>query len=131
MMFDKKSLGARLRVARNGLSQKQAAAQIGQSQQAWGRWESGSVSPGAEILHQICSSFGVSADWLLGLPLSTTPTTSIYDSPGAIVASSGAKVNGHGTVINSPGAAIDNRGTSFADCENCKYKRLADAFKAL
>lgn len=68
MMFSKKGLGDRLKAARNGMSQKEAASIIGQSQQAWGRWESGAVSPGAEILHQICSSFSVSADWLLGLP---------------------------------------------------------------
>lgn len=41
---------------------------VGCKQQNWARYESGSVLPGAETIHHICVAFGVSADWLLGLP---------------------------------------------------------------
>lgn len=68
MMFSKDYFSLRMREVRKGLTQAQAAQKVGLSQQGWARYESGKVLPGAEAIHQICSSFGVSADWLLGLP---------------------------------------------------------------
>lgn len=61
------NFAARLREVRGNLTQKQAADKVGCKQQNWARYESGQVLPGAETIHQICVSFGVSADWLLGL----------------------------------------------------------------
>ena len=61
------NFSARLREVRGNLTQKQAADKVGCKQQNWARYESGQVLPGAETIHQICVSFGVSADWLLGL----------------------------------------------------------------
>ena len=62
-----KNFTSRLREARGIFTQKQAADMVGCKQQNWARYESGQVLPGAETLHKICTSFGVSADWLLGL----------------------------------------------------------------
>ena len=58
----------RLKQLRGDLSQQQAARKVGIKQQNWARYEGGKVLPGAETIHQICVSFGVSSDWLLGLP---------------------------------------------------------------
>ena len=58
----------RLKNLRGDLSQQQAASKVGIKQQNWARYEKGTVLPGAETIHQICVAFGVSADWLLGLP---------------------------------------------------------------
>jgi len=119
----------RLKQTRGKASQKVFAASLGLNQQTYQRYESGVREPDLEQLHRIGVVSGVSIDWLLGLPTSAAPSTSIYESPGAIVASPGANVNGHGSVINSPGAVVQKCG--IADCENCKYKRLADAFQAV
>lgn len=61
----------RLKELRGGKSQAEIARLLGVKQQNWARWENGVVFPGAETLHHICSTFHVSADWLLGL--STAP----------------------------------------------------------
>lgn len=67
MMFDKNTVAARLKELRGPISQAEMARQVGIAQQGWARYESGKVVPGAEALHQICESSGVSADWILGL----------------------------------------------------------------
>ena len=92
MMFSKNIFSSRLKEARNGLTQTQAAEKVGLSQQGWARYELGKVMPGAEAIHQICSSFGVSADWLLGLSelkstavdFSAQPTVNAPNNGGAI-----------------------------------------------
>ena len=72
-MFAKEILSSRLKEARTGLTQAQAAEKAGLSQQGWARYELGKVMPGAEAIHQICSSLQVSADWLLGLTHEKNP----------------------------------------------------------
>ena len=62
-----KTIGEKLKELRGSMSQNEAAKRIGIAQQGWARYETGRVAPGADVLHQICSKFGVSADWLLGL----------------------------------------------------------------
>jgi len=124
-------LGDKLKELRGSQSQREMADPLGIKYQQWAKYERGEVSPGADMLKQICLVHACSADWLLGLPRSTAPSTSIYDSPGAIVASPGAKVNGHGAVVNSPGAVVHPLGAVPADCANCKFKRLAEALKAV
>lgn len=64
-----KKIAARLKELRlrNKLSQVAAASKVGICQQGWMRYESNGAMPGAEIIVQICSRFGVSADWLLCL----------------------------------------------------------------
>lgn len=40
---------------------------VGVKQQNWARWESGTVTPSAEMIMTICQKHNCSADWLLGL----------------------------------------------------------------
>lgn len=66
-MFSKEMISARLRELRGNVSQAEIAQSVGISQQGWARYEKGKALPGAEIIHQICETLDVSADWLLGL----------------------------------------------------------------
>lgn len=51
-----------------GLSQAEMAARMGIHQTAWGRFETGKVKdPQASTITQVCRTFNISADWLLGL----------------------------------------------------------------
>lgn len=51
-----------------GLTQTQMAEKLGMKQQAWARFEAGGVpDPRCSTIVLICKTFGVSADWLLGL----------------------------------------------------------------
>jgi len=69
-------------------------------QQLYSRYEKGTSLPGAEILHNICKTTGVSADWLLGLD-----------------------------ALRSGGVAIGdnnfNSGRIGADCSNCPVLKAA------
>ena len=51
---------------RDGITQLQAARQLGVSLGAVGNWESGKRTPDAEMLVQIADTFGVTVDYLLG-----------------------------------------------------------------
>ena len=62
-----KKVSERMLELREGMTQADAGKRIGKTQQVWARYESGAVKPNAEMILQICSSFHVSADWLLGL----------------------------------------------------------------
>lgn len=62
-----KDFTARLKEARGSMTQAEIARILGIKQQNWARWEAGVVYPGAEKIHHICSTLGISADWLLGL----------------------------------------------------------------
>ena len=121
MMFSCDLFSSRLKQVREGLTQSQAAKKVGLSQQGWARYESGKVLPGAEAIHQICSSFGISADWLLGLPERSGGITqqATANGPGGQ-----AVAIAHGNVVLSPGRGEPK------DCANCKYKRLAEVIKA-
>ena len=51
-----------------GLTQEQMAQKLGITQSAWARMESGGVQDiRVSTLVHICTTFDVSADWLLGL----------------------------------------------------------------
>ena len=102
MMFSKDLFSSRLKEVRKGFTQAQAAQKVGLSQQGWARYESGKVLPGAEAIHQICSSYNISADWLLGLDTSKAGPDGASPPPAA----------------------------QSVDCANCRYKRLADVIKA-
>lgn len=52
---------------RSRLTQRDAAAIVGCSEQAIGSYERGLHMPDARKLHGMCVAYGVSADWLLGL----------------------------------------------------------------
>ena len=69
-----KKISSRFRMLRGHDSQSEAAAVVGITQQGWARYEKGHALPGAEMIHQICCNFHVSADWLLGFTDSRTGT---------------------------------------------------------
>lgn len=59
-------------------------------QQNWARWESGVVTPSAEMIATICRVHACSADWLLGLRERgeaagqlTTPNSQLATTPTA------------------------------------------------
>lgn len=61
------TIGVRLKELRGPSSQKEMADVVGVKQQNWARWESGIVTPSAEMIMTICQKHNCSADWLLGL----------------------------------------------------------------
>ena len=60
-------LSERLKELRGATSQSEMASALNMKYQQWARYEKGVVSPGADILANICRVHAVSADWLLGL----------------------------------------------------------------
>ena len=63
----KNVLSDRLRALRGAMSQSDFAAKIGVKQTSYSSWERGIKDPAAQTVAQIANTFGVSADWLLGL----------------------------------------------------------------
>ena len=61
------TIGVRLKKLRGPSSQKEMADVVGVKQQNWARWESGTVTPSAEMIMTICQKHNCSADWLFGL----------------------------------------------------------------
>ena len=61
--------GERIKEARKakGLTQTEAANQLGVIQQAWQRLESGKLDPRMSTIYNVCKILDISADWLLGL----------------------------------------------------------------
>lgn len=50
------------------LTQSEIAAKLGMKQSAWARFEAGGVpDPRCSTIIQICKTFNVSSDWLLGI----------------------------------------------------------------
>lgn len=60
-------IGDRMKALRGGSSLREMADAIGIKYNAWARYESGEVLPGAAIIEKICRVHAVSADWLLGI----------------------------------------------------------------
>lgn len=60
-------LPERLRALRGTMSQSDFATKIGVKQTSYSSWERGIKDPAAQTVAQIANTFGVSADWLLGL----------------------------------------------------------------
>ena len=114
-------LGERLRELRGSQSQREMAEPVGIKYQAWDRYEKGKVSPGADILQQICRVHACSADWLLGLPQRGSTSTAIANG-GVAITGSGNKIRG--TIVASGDHGHDK-------CSECKFKKFAEAFKAI
>lgn len=55
------------------LSQLALGEVVGVTQQSIARWESGQVTPGADILYELSKYFGVSSDYLLGFTNNPAP----------------------------------------------------------
>jgi transcriptional regulator with XRE-family HTH domain len=95
------------------------AQSIGVKQQNWARWESGAISPGAEMLVKICRAHACSADWLLGL-----------DAP----ASHSVVASGHAVVAvgrNARASSISHAAPVAPSCAKCPYKRKLSALEKL
>lgn len=60
-------VATRLKELRAGRSQAEVSKLLGIKQTAWSRYENDAAIPGGEMILQICSTFAVSSDWLLGL----------------------------------------------------------------
>lgn len=114
------NLSVRLKELRGPTSQADMAKSIGIPQQAWARYEKGLVAPNAETLYNICSVHAVSADWLLGLPQRGSTSTAIANG-GVAITGSGNKIRG----------TIVTRDDGNANCAECKFKKFAEAFKAI
>ena len=69
---------------------------VGVKQQNWARWESGVVSPSADMIIKICRAHACSADWLLGLPERGGGGMATARGEGAIAAVGNATVNAGG-----------------------------------
>ena len=65
--------GERLKEIRGGKSQASVARELGLSQVVYGRYELNQREPNLDTLCRIGLTFGVSIDWLLGLPTRETP----------------------------------------------------------
>ena len=99
-------LGDRLRELRGSSSQREMAEAVGIKYQAWDRYEKGKVSPGTDILQQICRVHACSADWLLGLP----------ERGG----SAGGGENAPGAKRQAPGTKHQAPATPPPDCSRCQ-----------
>ena len=82
----------------------------------------GERKPSVDFVRNICATQHVSADWLLGLSPPETATTAIVGSGNTVIANN--TLAAHSTLAATAP-------TGAADCENCKYKRLAEALKAV
>ena len=103
----------RLKIVQNGLSVSAFARQIGMNQKTVDLYMKGERKPSVEFITSICSSFGISADWLLGLP----------DRSG------GAVVTGSSGVAIATGGGSATVSTPQPSCQTCPYKALAEALK--
>ena len=63
-----KKIVLRLKELRGDESQTKFAAKLGLPQQTYYRYESGKSEPPLSLLKDVSLKFGVSANWLLGLP---------------------------------------------------------------
>jgi transcriptional regulator with XRE-family HTH domain len=63
----KKNFAARLKELRGSISQVEMARKLGTSQTSYSSWELEKKIPMATVVVSVANSFGVSADWLLGL----------------------------------------------------------------
>lgn len=82
----KKTLGERLKELRGNESQAQFCHKIQQKQGTYSAWERNEKDPASSAIALICSTNGVSADWLLGLTpyRHGTPTSNITATNSAI-----------------------------------------------
>ena len=112
-------LGERLESLRGSLTQRQFAKFIGVPLTSYTNWVIGPSSPKMEYIIQICTKLGISSDWLIGISNDQTPSHNVTCTSGSVEIGNGSSAS-YSTV---PGES--------QICEICKYKRFADAFKAL
>ena len=115
------TIGARIKEVRGNLSQKAAALKCGIKQPVWNRYEKDESSPASESIVKICTTFGCSADWLLGLT-GHTSSTSVHAGEGSAVVIG----NGNASVTTSKQASGES-----PKCTNCPIKKKLAKLEAL
>jgi transcriptional regulator with XRE-family HTH domain len=80
-----KNFSDRLESLRGHLTQKQMASKIGVPLNTYTNWIREVNVPKSDQLEKICTVFGVSADWLIGLKASTNSTSQAYSVSDATV----------------------------------------------
>lgn len=129
--------GDRLESLRNGETQKGFAKSLGIPINTYTNWVRGIREPSMSAIVNICTHLGVSADWLLSLPERGGSSTTVTGNVGAVAVGAGARASvdipraKRAAQAVATGVRVAPRPPPPADCANCKYKRLADAFKAL
>ena len=119
--------GNRLESLRDRETQKGFAKSLGIPINTYTNWVRGIREPSMSAIINLCTQLSVSADWLLGLSDTNERGTSVT-APN----NSGAIAVGRNVRATSSGQAPGTKHQApIPDCLNCKYKRLADAFKAL
>ncbi len=112
-------IGDRLRELRGSSSQAEMAHAVNVKQQNWARWESGVVSPSADMIFTICHVHACSADWLLGIERGT---------PAAVVV-------GNNNAVGT-GARVSIRGESatageMPACRKCPHLKKLRKLEAI
>ena len=110
----------RLRELRGPSSQASMAAAVGVKQQNWARWESGMVTPSAEMLKTICRVHACSADWLLGLKDHGGSVSVNAGSGAAVAIGTGARAS----------ATASKKAAPAHDCSTCKYRKAVADLQA-
>lgn len=113
------SIGDRLREARGGLSMAKAALLVDISQQAWNLYEKDKSAPGAKLIQKICSAFGISSDWLLGIETESS-SVHVTGDGNAVAIGSGAKASSR---------TVREVKRESESCAKCPHKILADAVR--
>lgn len=93
---------------RGATSQSEMARTLSIPRTQWIKYENGDVAPGAEILARICTTFAVSADWLLGIDPNNRGNTAIASGKNSVA------IVGSGKVVKA--------GENPA-CAKCPYKK--------
>ena len=96
------------------------AAAVGVKQQNWARWESGIVTPSAEMLKTICRVHACSSDWLLGLKGHGGSVSVNAGSGAAVAIGTGAKAS----------ATAAKKAAPAHDCATCKYRKAVADLQA-
>lgn len=119
------AIGGRLKTLRGSASQALTAKSFGIAQQTYAGWENDKSRPDITELRGIAESYGVSADYLLGLTDDPTPASK-RTATGAVT------VNGHGNAVangngNHLTQATENRFASLEARMAVIESRLAAA----
>ena len=120
-------LSERLKELRGPSSQKEMAEAVGIKWNAWARYERGEVSPGAEILANICRVHAVSADWLLGLDDKLCAGRNVSARAG----SGGIAIAGSGNSVTGVVAPSTKHQAPSTTCAKCPYKKKLKALEKL
>lgn len=98
-------------------------------QQNWARWESGVVSPGADMISTICRVHACSSDWLLGLDERGKSAAQVKTGNNSAVA---IGANARATVRGTFAARGESAAPGDAPmCAKCPFKKAAKNFQKI